>query len=100
MQASPIRRTANMAMALLGAAMHNTIQRQVEGGKIAQLTVDDRPTHYTRKSKRTKSHAVRPAGTKLKRKVIRGTCGIHHTSDVDAWHLYSKPSRIGRRLGV
>ena len=100
MKANGIRQTANMAMALLGAALHNTIGRQVEQDKIPQLVEGPRRDHYTRKSKRTYAHAVNPAGTKIARKIKHGTCTIHHANAADDWHLQSNPSRVGRRLGV
>ncbi len=102
MEHKPARRFS-MATAILNILTYG--RQQMNIARAAQmeslgLVPDDTKQRYRAKNKKGARHTVNPAGTKIIRKVARGTALVRHSSSVDKWHLTAKPSRIGRRLGV
>jgi hypothetical protein len=104
MEHKPARRFS-MATAILNILTYGRQQMNIaRAAQMEALGLDldatKQRTRYRAKNKAGARHTVNPAGTKIIRKVARGTALVRHSSSVDKWHLTAKPSRIGRRLGV
>jgi hypothetical protein len=94
------RGLATSIYAMLTSAL---VAGQVNRARMLDLSdIQDVPARSLRREmkKRPRGRAGNPAGSKLSRKLARGTLIARHPSAVDAHFAWPKSHQIGRRLGV